>query len=265
MIEALKHHQSTYLTDPRWTLKPWANEKKRPFDRLFDYFALAPELFKQGDQLDKLDLWSSLKKTVNMIDRCFEIDAGVERFFQEFVTSSTKPLFWPEFSQVSYDVSDADSGKVFPVVFHFADLRTANTVMYYWSTLLMLWSGLCQLYGHISNLSSRGVNVGRLYSTESENDPVLCENDLHQSATSRIPPLGHRTDFASIAWNICQSVEYCMQDKMLGIGPQSVTVPLQIVVETMKTVPIYSRQVLWAESVLENIRGKGMRILKYAS
>lgn len=264
VIEALKYHRSTYLTEPTWIEKPWANEQKRPFDRLFDYFALAPELFKQGDQLGKIDPFNSLKMTINIINRCFEVDAGLERFLQEFVASSPQPLFWPEFSHMSYGIDDEDDGKVFPVAFQFTDLRTANTMMYYWSTLLMLWSGLCQLYRHISNLSLQGVNPERLYSLEPGNGTVLYEKDPHQSVTDRIPPLSHRTDFATIAWNICQSVEYCMQDEMLGIGPQSVAVPLQIVVEIMKENPIYSRQVIWAKSVLENVREKGIRILKFA-
>ena len=276
VLDALKHHRPTYLTESPWTETPWANgQTKSDFDRLFDYFALAPELFKQGDQLGKVDPFTSLKMTIKTIDQCFEVDAGVEQFFQEFVAStSPKPPFWPELSKVSSygrvtGDEDDSRGKVFPVAFHFADLRTANICLYYWSTLLMLWSGLCQLYRHLSGLSSRGVDVERLFNSleyENKSEAFYDKEELHQSATGRIPPLGHRTDFASIAWNICQSVEYCMQDEMLGMGPQALAVPLQTVVETMKAVPSCERQVRWAELVLESIRKeKGIRILKYAS
>lgn len=54
---------------------------------------------------------------------------------------------------------------------------------------------------------------------------------------SKLRPLEHRMDWPeSVAKNICQSVEYCMQDQMLALGPGSVAPPLMIVAENLKSV-----------------------------
>ncbi|KAL2051293.1 hypothetical protein ABVK25_008345 [Lepraria finkii] len=80
---------------------------------------------------------------------------------------------------------------------------------------------------------------------------------------SQLPQLDHRSDFASMAWKICQSVEYCMHESMLGHGPALVAAPLQIVIDTLKEHPGYGREVSWAKSALARVTGRGLRILRY--
>ena len=222
---------------------------------------VAPGIFKQADRLGKIDLWSSLQETLKIIDQCWEVDAALGRFYEEYTANLPDRLYWLKLSKTSDGLGEE---KVFPVAFHFIDLRTANTLMYYWSTLLMLWSGLCRLYQHISNLDSQGFSIYNMHVSGSEDDRSPSESTLPRPTADRLPLLVHRTDFASVAWNICQSVEYCMQEDMLDFGPQSVAVPLQIVVETLRGIPTYSRQLLWAEKVLEQVTRRGIRILKYA-
>ena len=273
MLEALKNHQSTYLSESTWTQKPWSNRPKAAFDRVFDYFLLAPELFRKGDQLGKIDVWSSLRETISIINDCMTADLALEHLLEEITNESTNPLFWSELSQKSNEVDDdSKDGKVFPVAFHFPDLRTANTLMYYWSTLLMMWSGLCQLHQHLANLESHGIDLETLNAMDSQLltnhqplDQPTAELGEAQSESKpySIPPLAHRVDFASIAWNICQSVEYCMQDEMRDFGPQCAAVPLQIVVDTMKQILAHSRQLQWAESWVKKIARDRLRILKY--
>ena len=248
--------------------RPWKCGSKTPFDCIFDYLVRAPTIFAKADRLGKLDPWTSLQETLDIIDECFEIDAGVEKVFEEFEKSSPKPLYWAELSRAVHPGDPSDGTKVFPVAFHFVDLKTANILMYYWATLLMLWSGLCQLYGHLHILKLQGVSLDHptaheVPGSENSSDTWASLSPPPPSLNRVIRPLDHRTDIATVAWNICQSVEYCTQDEMLEFGAQSVAVPLQVTVETMKQAPQYERQVLWAHAILDRLSSKDLRILKY--
>ena len=262
-MQALEQHQSTYLSTSAWRSKPWKTQPKRPFDQVFDFFALAPGLFGQADEIKDLNSHSALNKILEIVARCWEVDAGLERFYAELEAITLGPLYWPELSKEKSPADDEDLGKVFPIAFHFLNLSTADTLMFYWATLLMLWSGLCLLYQAIPDLD--------LNCQEIDCSCTLCKDKTIEGGNAHIrrfdmtqlPPLNHRSDFVSVAWNICQSVEYCMQDSMLGLGPASVTAPLQIVIETLKEIPGYGREVFWAKEVLDRVTRRGLRILKY--
>ena len=242
-------------------------EAKRPFDKLFDYFVQSPKVFEEADCLGRVDVITSLRITLKIIDRCFEIDAGLENFLQELKASYSGSLYWSESSRESQEADDGDGSKdIFPVAFRFADLRTATTMMYYWSTLVMLWSGLCQLYNHLANLKTRGIDAKTLAAIDPDNVQNCKASQTNRkpvdAGRGRLAPLGHRIDFATPAWNICQSVEYCTQEEMLDFGAQAVAVPLRIVIDTMQSNPAHIRQILWAKDQLAKASER-LRILRF--
>lgn len=50
----------------------------------------------------------------------------------------------------------------------------------------------------------------------------------------QLPPLEHRTDWPhSVAKNIFQSCEYCLQGEMLGLGRQMIAPKLQLVLDSL--------------------------------
>ena len=85
----------------------------------------------------------------------------------------------------------------------------------------------------------------------------------HKFDMSQLPPLGHCLGFPSIARDICQSVEYSMQECMGQLGPYSIAGPLAIAIENLKDRPGYGREVTWARAAIGKIIGRGLRILKY--
>ena len=265
ILQALDRHQSTYLSTPVWLSRPWATHPKCPIDQVFDFCSLAPEIFAQADKLDGLKPHDSLHEILKLVDRCWEIDAALEKFYIAFENSTLGPLYWPKLSKGNSLVDDdMELGRVFPVAFHFLNLTMSNTLMFYWATLLMLWSGLFRLYQAISTLDLNCKEIDCYCIACKDKTPDGgSDTHTHKFNMSQLPPLGHRLDFPSVAWNICQSVEYCMQESMLGLGPFSTAAPLAIVIETFKDIPKYGREVAWAKAALTRVTERGLRILKY--
>ena len=73
---------------------------------------------------------------------------------------------------------------------------------------------------------------------------------------SKLKPLGHRDDFLAPGRNVCQSVEYCLQEKMLDMGPGAIAAPLGIVLDTIRPYPHAQRELAWGRVVLERLEDR---------
>jgi hypothetical protein len=242
---------------------------------------VAPGIFERGDALAGLPGPIAMREAADMLDHCWKLDALLQEFYAELEASHPGPLYWPQFSNRDNPADDPELGKVFPVAFHFSNLKMAQTLIMYWAVLLMLYQGLNDLHGlvymlkqqlgsPITPVDSNNVSLEEV-ETSTTSDGSRTGDTGQQASQSgtpttgldwnNLPPLEHRVDILSIARNICQSVEYCMQDHMLGSGPAVVVAPLNIVLATLKSRPDFQREIYWAAAVVDEIRRKGMRIL----
>ena len=81
-----------------------------------------------------------------------------------------------------------------------------------------------------------------------------------------LPPLGHRRDWAHRPTrNICQSVEYFLQDELRTIGSVSILLPLVVVKEYWKYAAPgdWSRESVWVTDMIARIKSKGEKIAGY--
>lgn len=262
ILQALERHQSTYLATPAWLTIPWANLSKRPLDQVFDFVSLAPTIFSQGDEIDNLNPHDALHKMLDLIDQCWKCDTALAQFYHEYETQSSGPLYWPETCDQNKRLDGEDKNRFFLSAYHFQNLDVAATLMYYWASLVMLWSGLCHLYMAVAalDLNCQAIDC----------ECIACDRQtldggyhLHHFNMSRLPPLGQCSEFPSMARNICQSVEYCMQECMRGLGPAVVGAPLAIVIDTLKVIPGHDREVSWAMAVIAEVTERGLRLLKF--
>jgi hypothetical protein len=231
------------LSEPPWTEGPWQSVSKGPFHRLLDILVPAPNIFKQADELQNLPPNRVLAAALDLLGRCWKLDSDLRKCYEELEISTSGPLFWREFSTATTLNDDRELDKMFPVAYHFPNLSTANTLLLYWAVLTMLWSGLTQLYGLFRNFRSLG---GASFNMD------------------ELPPLELRTNMIFAVSSICQSVEYCMQDEMIGLGPSSLIAPLSIAAEVLQQYPNYDRERRWAQAALEKVRSKSVRILRFS-
>jgi hypothetical protein len=209
-------------------------------DALLDHIAQAPVIFNRVQGLRTLQPHDLLPATLSIITQCWELDAKLQIFYDTLEDSTMGPTYWPEFSK---------GESPFSVAFHFANLNTANVLMFYWATLTMLWHGMCQLYGLLSRITP--------------NEKTGWDAGSPERTINRPPSLEHRVEYISMAHNVCQCTEYCMQEEMLGFGPSTVVAPLTILVETLRDDPNFSRELLWIKEILGKIKAQGVKILSH--
>ncbi|KAJ9365595.1 transcriptional regulator family: Fungal Specific TF [Paecilomyces variotii] len=292
-LQDMHHHSPSYISSSTWTSIPWINIPKTEFDQFFDLFVRGPATFQAVDRLDGAEPLEKLRIALSIVHSCWELDADLATFYEQFEKSSLGPLYWPEFAKpriyrkgqrdTDNDYADDDDDdddawnniSLFPISLHFPNLGTARTIILYWATLTMLWSGLYQLYGLIYALKETIIDPNSNNEHEREdhntNTPPTSAANSNTNDTdtnnltfliTHLPPLDHRRDFASMARNVCQSVEYCMQEEMLGLGPIILPAPLGIVIDTMKGYESFAREVRWARKVMRRISEGGLRILE---
>ncbi|KAJ9265240.1 transcriptional regulator family: Fungal Specific TF [Paecilomyces variotii] len=298
-LQDMHRHSPSYISSSTWTSIPWTNIPKTEFDQFFDLFVRGPATFQAVDRLDTAGPLEKLRIALSIVHSCWELDSDLTMFYEQFEKSSLGPLYWPEFAKPlthrkkgqndnGYDYADDDDDddawnniSLFPISLHFPNLGTARTIILYWATLTMLWSGLYQLYGLIYALKETILdpNSNSEHEREDHNTntpppptPSATKFDSNTNDTdaenltfqiTHLPPLDdHRRDFASMARNVCQSVEYCMQEEMLGLGPIILPAPLGIVIDTMKGYESFAKEVRWARRVMRRISEGGLRILE---
>jgi hypothetical protein len=239
IMSALEYHQPTYLSEEIWRTLPWRYNPKTRFDKLLDIVSKAPAIYRQADDFEILGPQEKLIGACAVIKDCWKVNNTMQRFYEESDAASSRSLYWEEPSTQSL-VRNIEDLTIFPTVYHFPDIEVGKAMVFYWAALTMLWTGMMRLYLLVGALKQAGFSA-----------PEVDE----------LPPLGECTDFITPARNVLRSVEYMLQDKLLGLGPQSVVAPLSIVVETIKDLPQYAREVAWADEVLDEIKGRGLQIL----
>ena len=238
-----------------------------------DYIAVAPGILGTTDNFSRMEPVQILIIALSIIESCWKMDAELQDFYLHLDNSIPGPMYWPTFSTMPSPADDIDAhkGKVFPVAFHFFNLNMATVLMLYWAQLCMMWHGMTLLYYRV--MAVIPVDRRLIYSSSRRAIPSLLKEGIPDCPPdcvcktsddpntpcialfdmSKLKPLGHRDDFLAPARNVCQSVEYCIQPKMLELGPGSVCAPLAIILDTIKEYPYAQRELEWGRHVMRGL------------
>lgn len=245
ILKALELEAPNFLSDPIWMEGPWEFLPKTPVDRVADCMARAPTMLQKSQLMPLVGPQQQVELAQQLIIQGWEIDAALQDVYDDMHMTASGPLYWPVPSQINNPTDVEKGGKLFPVAYHFRDLMTASTLMLYWATRVMLLSGLCRLYQHIETIS-RG----------------LVDDDDDTFANSLRPP-NSCTNYVAMAHNVCQSVEYCLQDNFMMSGAFYVTPALSIATGVLKDRPGCAREVAWMRAAMDIVQGKGLRIMAH--
>jgi hypothetical protein len=243
-------------------------------DEVLDRTAALANLFVEGFDIEGLESTRLLLAALKIVDRCWKIEAELRQLFTDLENGNPGPLYWPELSTAVNPADDAELGKVFPVAFHFPNLQTAFTCMIYWASLILLWAVLSHVYQLLGTLKVHNTATDSPADTCchgcagdcSGHDACSCEgNPQHttQFDMSQLLPVDPRIDVLAASRNICQSLEYCMQKEMKGLGPTITVIPLMAVMDILPNFPHCSRELAWAKAQSEKFGEKGLRLMKY--
>jgi hypothetical protein len=210
-----------------------------------------------------------LLKTIENLWESQRMGKCLADWFTKFEATAAGSLYYPELSNMNSAADSPEIGKVFPVAFYFPAFSVAQTLVFYWAALIVVHGHMCFVYERLAHLvellvtakEDRQLTCG--YSDS--NDSAAAMTCLHHSATDLLSSLGSSIKCPRVpARNICQSVEYFLQEKMRGEGPVSILPALLIVKAYLRFTPgDWSHEILWVDDMISKIQGKGNEIAGY--
>lgn len=243
-MDALERHASSFLADPSWLEVPWQHTPKSPYERVLDLLLEIPGLLADADEMLQAPEHSHPKLASGIFWKYWRLDARLQDLQRELESDAAGPLYWPVLSSLESSADDHILGKVFPAVFEFPDLRTANTMMLLWTTMAMARAGCTGLHGYMQELSIKGQSQA-------------------VSMFRQLPSLESCESWISLARNACQCVEYCVKEPASGFARLTASVPLQVLTGYLQGDSRGRRELVWTYGMLERISKRGMRLLQY--
>jgi hypothetical protein len=252
IIASLTHRRETFLSLPEWVERPWKVSPKTLLDELLDPLFDVPAIYQQSDELshetDQILLQDGFR---SIIAKCLKVEYALRSLYENFEKSASGPLYWPELSTLESPLDDTSSGKVFPVSFHFPAFFVAQVSTTYWSGMMAVHHQLMYAYNKLAAIESSTTS-------SSINDVLLRQtsagNGIYSVVPSDLRSREHSDKWKSMVKNICQSVEYYLQDKMGWPGPISILPLLGGCKSCLESIPEdWSREIGWITETIGRV------------
>jgi hypothetical protein len=270
----MANRQPSFLSTPLWMEGPFRVQPKRPVDRIIDCLCQAPAIYKDAEAFENSAPLKQLEFHIGCITKCWEMDSILQEVYDDLGKEFPSPMYWSVLATEPNPADDPIRGKVFPVAYHFPNLIVARSLMLYWSSRLLVWTGFFFLYSGILNIEIEAAEARcSNYPDCAVFDDDMCHcrylveksTGWYQYDQSRLRPLDGRKDLRLLTYNVCQSVEYCLNNGVPLFGSWSVSTPLSFVYETTKNFPDFERELAWMEATLRKLQENGLRIIKYST
>ncbi|KAF7167585.1 hypothetical protein CNMCM5623_000891 [Aspergillus felis] len=259
ILDAIGHRVPNFTCDPVWCRDPWASRPKRMADRIADCLARLPSILQRYDQLSSLHRKEILDSTYGLVEECLIIDQTLQDIYEDLRLQVEGPLYWsvlsPSFKGSVHDQS------LFPLIYEFPDLKTASLVMLYWATKAMLWAMLSNLYDVLHLQGVHAITVPIVEVTSEKHDPSP-RNDEVISTVGNSPTLTDGQNYLRMARNVCQSLEYCLQEDMSLLGIFAASIPVIITVWAIRYRHNDEAELAWLMAASQKMR-QGLRMWTY--
>ena len=255
MIQCIQFRKSSFLGDSDWLTIPWGGTGKDVYQRLYDKgFALGALL----EEMDNTDLTNAETRTSQLssyLQRCSEMHADFEAWYQELLQQSPSPLYWTTESNIAAvtareSLTNDASGSQTLSPFSFPSLRLAYITATFWALKLILSSTIALTCGAI--LSSPGANQ----SSSVDPDPAI---DLMNTAYRLLSQYGSPQRL-ELATNIMRSMPYSLNDSMGLLGAAKSLFPLRAALFCLRRQP--GEELKWCQAVYQELETK--KGLRYA-
>jgi hypothetical protein len=272
IMRCIADKRPTFLSDPVWRKVPYEEQPREEFDQLLDILSLIPDILSQGPSLKKLGDRDLYVASLPIIDRICVLVAKLRAFYEHLGTKNAGPLYWPVLSATENPTDDPELGMLFPIALYFASLNVARIVVMYWTAMAMLYSLLSKLCNRLRFIPVAGEIEGENLSTQLDwwvKNSLASSSDegaFDQSRRVKVDlaeflTLDHEADLLSLVRNVCQSVDYFMQEDLLSMGPALIVGPLLCIYGILENDPAFHRHHQWIMAELSHIRSRGLRSL----
>jgi hypothetical protein len=169
-----------------------------------------------------------LSRRLNLLERCWNLHDDFITWYVKLIGSKDKPPFWYEPTQ-SDNPPPSDTRPNTCIRFH--SLLVANALCLYWASLELVIGTMFQLYYTLPPSFDR-----------STLRPLDGENE-------------HNVRY--LAQNIMQSMEYFLQPKMGGLGPNLTLLPLRVAMQFFVFFP-GEEEAKWCLGIFEQLKNLGI-------
>lgn len=235
---------------------PWSKLPKTSLDQVTDCLMAAPGILQRVPLLAYLSPDHQLELILELVAECWQLDQKLDLVDNEIQHAASYRRYNVNSPHKS-PLADHDSrNQMFLSDFDFEDSTIARTLILLWATRTTLWSGLCSLYRHYEGLKE-------IYHSNSPSNDIT-NSCKHNESMKSLPELGHREDYLSMAHNVCQSLQYFLQNEMGIIGVLSITPAIGLVIDALRNWPGHAQELHWLQESLDSIQEKGIRVLEYS-
>jgi hypothetical protein len=187
------------------------------------------------------------------------MDQSLRDIYEDIRLQEEGPLYWPVLSP-SFKDSVQGQG-LFPVIYEFPDLKTATLLMLYWSSRAMVWATVSNLYDVIRLQGVHATTVPIVDITSEKHDPSPTNDG--ENLSERDSTTQHDgQNYLKMARNVCQSLEYCLQEDMSLLGILAATVPVIITVWAIRYRHNDEAELAWLMNASQKMR-QGLRMWTY--
>lgn len=225
-----------------------------------------PELPTQREALETMtDPRRLVDSAVAMLHEGQKIEAALDDWFEGFRATVPGSLYHARLSTLDSAVDDAESGKLFPVSFHFPAFVVAQNLVFYWVAQVYIRNHLCLTHAQMARFTATldAMDTSSLPCScgASEDGEAVVACLQHFTAES-LPAFERRDNWPfTPALYVCQSVEYFFRDEMQTTGPKivmsKVVMPALMIVRSFweRNPPgTWDRHVAWVDDMQVRIR-----------
>ena len=255
MIQCIQFRKSSFLGDPDWLTIPWGGTGKDVYQRLYDKGFALGALLEEMDNANLTNVETRTSQLSSYLQRCSEMHADFEAWYQELLQQSPSPLYWTTESNIPAGsareslTNDASESQTLPP-FSFPSLRLAYITATFWALKLVLSGTIALTCGDI--LSSATANQS------SSVDPDLAV-ELRNTAHRLLSQQG-RPQRLELAINIMRSMSYSLNDSMGLLGAAKSLFPLRAALFCLRQHP--GEELKWCQAVYQELETK--KGLRYA-
>ncbi len=252
IIGSLLQNRESFLSRPDWMQRPWKIFPKSPVDELIDpLFHLLP-VFRQFDEIIGGTSQALRQRGLrDIIAKSLEVESTIRTVYANFEKSVSGPLYWSQLSSLESRLDDTTLGRVFPISLHFPAFLVAEVMTTYWSSMMTVHKLLMHSHEILASIERCTSSTHDVNGLPQQSDGV------GQAASSELASRVHGDAWRVMARNLCQSVEFFLQDKMGGLASLSMLLLLRGCKSCFETdVREWSREIGWISDFIKQIQMK---------